>query len=173
MRVAARGKVMSETRYGMLPETLRNLLTRPLFVMHLDVKPLVVIGATPGGFRRIGLVSGGSFEGERMSGQVLDGGSDWQAVRADGSTTLDVRLVLKTTDDALIAMTYHGIRHGPAGVIKQLEQGKSVDPASYYFRINPMFETAAPTYDWLNRLLAVGTGHRFSDGPVYSVFELL
>jgi len=40
----------------------------------------------------------------RLSGQVIDGWSDWQAVRADGSTTLDVRLVLKTDDDAMIAM---------------------------------------------------------------------
>lgn len=128
---------MSETRYGGLPEALKTVRTRPLFVMHLDVRPLVVIGATPGAWRRIGLVSGGSFEGQRVSGQVLDGGSDWQAVRADGSTTLDVRLVLKTKDDALIAMTYRGIRHGPADVIKQLEQGDAVDPSSYYFRINP------------------------------------
>jgi hypothetical protein len=36
-----------------------------------------------------------------------------------------------------------------------------------------MFETAAATYDWLNRVLAVGIGHRRPDGPVYSVFEVL
>jgi hypothetical protein len=36
-----------------------------------------------------------------------------------------------------------------------------------------MFETAAATYDWLNRFLAVGIGHRRPDGPVYSVFEVL
>jgi Protein of unknown function (DUF3237) len=40
-------------------------------------------------------------------------GSDWQNVRRDGSTTLDVRLVLKASDDALIGMTYRGIRQGP------------------------------------------------------------
>ena len=34
-------------------------------------------------------------------------------------------------------------------------------------------ETAATTYDWLNRILAVGIGHRRPDGPVYSVFEVL
>jgi Protein of unknown function (DUF3237) len=37
---------------------------------------------------------------------VLDGGSDWQSVRADGSTLLDVRLILKTDDGVLIAMFY-------------------------------------------------------------------
>ena len=48
-----------------------------------------------------------------------------------------------------------------------------VDPTSYYFRINPLFETAAGQYDWINRVIAVGIGHRFADGPVYSVFEIL
>ena|SRR6202047_2146701 len=164
---------MPETRYHSLPEVLKNVRTRPLFVMHLQVRPLVVVGATPGADRRIGLIPGGSFEGERLSGQVMDGGSDWQAVRADGSTTLDVRLVLKTKDDALIAMNYRGVRYGPADVIKRIEKGEPVDPSSYYFRINPMFETAAATYDWLNRVLAVGIGDRRPDGPVYSVFEVL
>ena len=164
---------MSEIRSDGLPEVMKNVRTRPLFVMHLQVKPLLVVGATPGADRRIGLVPGGSFEGERLSGQVMDGGSDWQAVRADGSTTLDVRLVLKTKDGALIAMTYRGVRHGPVDVIKRMEQGEAVDPSSYYFRINPMFETAAATYDWLNRILAVGIGHRRPDGPVYNVFEVL
>jgi Protein of unknown function (DUF3237) len=166
-------KTMSEIRYDALPEVLKNVRTRPLFVMHLQVRPLVIVGATPGANRRIGVVPGGSFEGERLSGQVMDGGSDWQAVRADGSTTLDVRLVLKTEDDALVAMTYRGVRHGSADVLKRMEKGEPIDPASYYFRINPMFETAAATYDWLNRILAVGIGYRRPDGPVYSVFELL
>ena len=103
----------------------------------------------------------------------MDGGSDWQAVRGDGSTTLDVRVVLKTRDDALIAMSYRGVRHGPPDVINRMEKGEAVDPSRYYFRINPMFETATATYDWLNRVLAVGIGHRRPDGPVYSVFEVL
>ena len=164
---------MPETRFDDLPPVLKTVRTQPLFVMHLKVRPLVMVGATPGIDRRIGLVSGGSFNGERLSGQVIDGGSDWQAVRADGSTTLDVRLVLKTDDDAVIVMTYGGVRHGPADVIARMEGGEAVDPASYYFRVNPTFETAAATYDWLNRILAVGIGHRQPDGPIYSVFEVL
>jgi hypothetical protein len=156
-----------------LPESLKSLRTRPLFVMRLDVRPLVVIGATPGVNRRVGLVPGGSFEGERLSGEVLDGGSDWQAVGTDGGTTLDVRLILKTSDAALIGMAYRGVRHGPADVIKRMEQGEAVDPASYYFRITATFESAAPKYVWLNRIVAVGIGQRRADGPVYSVFEVL
>jgi hypothetical protein len=156
-----------------LPEILKTVRTRPLFVMRLDVRKLQIIGATPGSYRRVGVVPGGAFEGQRLSGEILEGGSDWQAVRADGATTLDVRLVLKTHDDALIGMTYRGLRHGPADVIARLERGEVVDPTSYYFRINPIFETASPHYDWINRVIAVGAGHRLADGPVYSVFEVL
>jgi hypothetical protein len=156
-----------------LPDILKTIRTRPLFVMRLDVRKLQIIGPTPGSYRRVGVVPSGVFEGERLSGEVLEGGSDWQTARADGATTLDVRLVLKTTDGALIGMTYRGLRHGPADVLERIERGEVVDPASYYFRINPLFETAAPQYDWINRVIAVGAGHRLADGPVYSVFEVL
>ena len=156
-----------------LPESMKNVRTKPMFAMRLDVRPLLIVGATPGAYRRVGVVTGGSFEGERLSGAVLDGSSDWQTVRNDGSTTLNVRLVLKTEDGALIGMTYQGLRHGPADIIARIEKGEVVDPASYYFRINPLFETEAAKYDWINRVIAVGIGHRFADGPVYSVFEVL
>ena len=156
-----------------LPEVLKRVRTQPLFVMRLDVRKLLIVGTTPGAYRRIGVVPGGSFEGERLSGEVLDGGSDWQTVRNDGATTLNVRLVLKTKDDALICMTYHGVRHGPPDVVERIEKGEVVDPTSYYFRINPLFETAAAKYDWINRVVGVGIGHRSPDGPIYSVFEVL
>jgi len=156
-----------------LPEVLKSVRTQPLFVMRLDVRKLLMVGATPGAYRRIGVVPGGAFEGERLSGDVLDGGSDWQSVRTDSSTTLNVRLVLRTKDDALITMTYQGVRHGAAEVMDRIEKGEVVDPGSYYFRINPLFETAAPKYDWINRIVAIGVGHRRADGPIYSVFEVL
>jgi hypothetical protein len=141
--------------------------------MRLDVRKLQIVGATPGAFRRIGVVPGGAFEGERLAGTVLDGGSDWQTVRGDGATMLNVRLVLKTHDEALIGMTYQGVRHGAPEIVARIESGDMVDPASYYFRIAPSFETAAAQYDWLNRIVAIGIGHRRADGPIYSVFEVL
>jgi hypothetical protein len=156
-----------------LPEFMKNVRTKPMFAMRLDVRPLLIVGATPGAYRRVGVVTGGSFEGERLSGAVLDGSSDWQTVRNDDSTTLNVRLVLKTEDGALIGMTYQGLRHGPADIIARIEKGEVVDPASYYFRINPLFETEAAKYEWINRVIAVGIGHRFADGPVYSVCEVV
>jgi hypothetical protein len=164
---------MSSRLFDCLPDVLQHVHTRPLFVMRLNVRPLQRIGATPAAWRRIGVVPSGTFEGERLSGEILEGGSDWQNVRSDGSTTLDVRLVLKTTDDALIGMTYRGIRQGPTDAIARLEKGEVIDPASYYFRIAPFFETATPRYAWLNNVVGIGVGHRFAEGPVYSIFEVL
>ena len=155
-----------------LPESLLSIRTRPLFVLREAVPPLIVIGQTPDAFRRIGVVQGGSFEGERLSGEVVTG-NDWQAVRTDSCIKLDVRLVLKTTDGELIVMTYTCLRAGPPSVIEKLDRGEAVDPASYYFRMSPFFETSSAKYDWMNRIISVGTGHRLADGPVYSIFEIL
>lgn len=167
-------KTMTHTALSAgLPQALLQVRTRPLFTMRLAVGEVLAVGETPAANRRVGLVTGGRFEGERLSGEVLGGGSDWQAVRTDGSTTLDVRLHLKTGDGALIVMRYQGLRHGPEAVMRRLAAGEAVDPADYYFRINPVFETASETHGWLNRILAIGTGHRFADGPVYNLFEVL
>jgi hypothetical protein len=155
-----------------LHESLLGIRTRPLFVLREAVPPLIVIGQTPNAFRRIGVVQGGSFEGHRLSGEVVTG-NDWQAVRTDSSIKLDVRLVLKTTDAELIVMTYTCLRAGTPNVIEKLDRGEPVDPASYYFRMNPVFETSSKKYDWMNRIIAVGTGVRLADGPVYSIFEVL
>jgi|GEM_PF-5064188 len=34
-----------------LPDPLREIRTRPLFVMRLDVRPLQIVGGTPGVYR--------------------------------------------------------------------------------------------------------------------------
>jgi hypothetical protein len=164
---------MATSLPGDLPEGLAGVKTRPLFVMRLNVRPLEIIGPAVGPVRRVGVVFGGVFNGERLSGEVRDGGNDWQTVRSDSAVTLDVRLVLKTDDEAIIGMAYRGIRHGSSDILARIDRGEAVDSAAYYLRIAGFFETAAPKYDWLNRLIAVGIGHRTAEGPIYSLFELL
>jgi uncharacterized protein DUF3237 len=165
-------KTMRTSLLENLPDALVGVKTRPLFVMRLSSR-MQIVGPTPGYMRRVGAVSGGAFEGERLSGEVLDSGNDWQTVRSDSAVTLDVRLVLKTDDEAMIGMSYRGIRHGSPDILARIDRGETVDPATYYFRIASFFEAAAPKYDWLNRLIAVGIGHRTAEGPIYSLFELL
>jgi hypothetical protein len=147
--------------------------TRPLFSMRLTVDGLVSPGGPPGSGRRIGSIAGGTFEGDRLRGTVLPGGADWQTERGDGALLLDARIVLHTDDDALIAMTYTGIRHGPPEIMARLGRGEAIDPRSYYFRTTLTFATSYPRYDWLNRILAIGSGHRAADGPFYTVHEIV
>jgi hypothetical protein len=158
--------------FNQLPASLQSVKTRPLFVLREAVPPLLVVGETPNGFRRIGLVQGGSFDGERLSGEVVSG-NDWQTVRNDSCTKLDVRLILRTTEGALIVMTYTVLRAGPPEIMARLDRGEAPDPGSYYFRMSPMFETSAKRYDWINRIISVGIGNRLAEGPVYSIFEVL
>jgi hypothetical protein len=164
---------ISTTELETAVDIFGEVRSRQLFTMRLNVRPSLVIGQTPSMVRQVRVIEGGRFEGDRLSGDVLDGGNDWQAIRADGATVLDARLTLRVDDGALICMTYRGLRHGPADVMARIEQGQVVDPASYYFRISPMFETASQRYGWLNSILGIGVGHRFEDGLVYNVFELL
>ncbi len=156
-----------------LPPTLLSVRTQPLFTLKLEMIGVLAVGDTPAASRRVGLVAGGRFEGERLSGQVLPGGSDWQHLRADGALALDVRLHLQTDEGELIIMRYQGLRHGPADMLARIDRGEAVDPGNYYFRIAPQFETASERLGWLNRILAVGIGHRPPDGPVYNLFEVL
>jgi hypothetical protein len=47
------------------------------------------------------------------------------------------------------------------------------DDANHYLRTLPRFETAAPKYAFLNRLLAVGIGEIGPEGPVHTIEEIL
>jgi hypothetical protein len=146
--------------------------TELLFKIMLEVPPPLDLGETPYGRRRIARVVGGTFEGPRIKGRVLDGGGDWLLLRRDGVLQLDVRLALETDDKHHVYMTYRGYRHGPADVIDRLNKGEAVDPGLYYFRSTPYFETGSDKYAWLNGICCVATGSREASGPVYHVFQV-
>ncbi len=132
------------------------------FLCRIEValEPIRDLGDTPLGRRRIIGITGGKFSGARLSGRILPGGADWQVIRSDGVAYLDARYTLETGDGALIYVNNKGYRHGPKEVIERLAKGEEVDPALYYMRTTPWFETSAPDYAWLNRTICVGTGAR-------------
>jgi hypothetical protein len=158
---------------ALVPGEIAELRYRPLFAFQIQVKGLSVVGATPGYDRRIGEITGGQFEGERLRGRILSGGSDWQSLRADGATTLNVRLVMETDDNVLIGVSYLGLRHGPKEVLDRIARGEKVSPSEYYMRATPYYETASEKYGWLNRVVSVAYGHRMAGGAIYQVFEIL
>jgi hypothetical protein len=157
----------------MLPKEMTELRWRPLMIFFITINKPFVIGKTPGVDRRIGELTGGYFQGERLNGKILTSGSDWQQVRDDGAWAINVRTVLETDDGALIGMTYQGLRHGPKEVLDAIGRGEQVSPLAYYMRVTCQFETAAEKYGWLNRVVTVAHGHRLAGGAIYSVFEIV
>jgi hypothetical protein len=148
--------------------------TRLLMTLRVNVAASQNIGAGPHGTRRAAPLSGGDFEGSRLRGTVLPGGSaDWLLLRSDGVLELDLRVTLQTADGALISMRSFGLRHGPPEVIAAIGRGEAVDPTTYYFRTTPRFRTAHPAYTFLNRIVAVATGDRRAEGPIYTIHEVL
>ena len=147
--------------------------SRPLMTMQVTVAGAQKIGAGPRGVRVTAPIAGGRFEGPRLRGVVLPGGGDWTLLRPDGVLELDLRVTLETDDGALIHLASFGLRHGPPEVLAALARGERVDPSAYYFRTTPRFETAHPKYAFLNRLVAVASGDRLPDGPIYTIDEVL
>lgn len=134
--------------------------TEFLCTIQVTLEPARELGQTPAGRRRIIGITGGQFSGPKLSGRVLAGGADWQVIRADGVAYLDARYTLETSDGALVYVNNLGYRHGPPEVLERLARGDDVDPALYYMRATPWFETAAPKYAWLNRTICIATGAR-------------
>jgi hypothetical protein len=149
------------------------LSLRPLLKAEIELAPALEIGEVPEGRRRIIAITGGRFSGERLSGKVLPGGGDWQVIRADGVAYLDTRYTLQTGDGALIYVRNLGYRHGPADVLKRVAAGEPVDPALYYMRTTPWYETGDARYAWLNRIVCVATGARRAAAVELEVFEVL
>lgn len=144
-----------------------------LATLRIQVAETHFLGDTPAGWRRIDVFGGGTFVGLRVNGRVLSGGSDSLLRRSDGAMQPDVRLTVRTDDDAVIHIAYRGIRHGPADVMARIAQGEQVPPDQYYLRSAPFFETGAHRYEWLNRIVTVGVGRREPDAAVYEIFEIL
>ena len=145
---------------------------QPLFKVEITLAAAQELGDTPQGRRRIIGITGGRFSGERLSGRVLPGGADWQVVRADGVAELDARYTIETADGALVYVSNRGVRHGPPDVLRKLAAGEAVDPALYYMRTTPWFETGDARYTWLNRIVCVATGARRAAAVELEVFEV-
>lgn len=69
----------------------------------VSIGALIRVGAVPGGTRTVIPITGGSFQGSGMAGEVLPFGADYQ-VWAQSGPTLDARYLLRTEDGELIVV---------------------------------------------------------------------
>ena len=144
----------------------------PIFTIHAELAPMLHFGRTPYGERRVIGILGGTVRGPKLSGRVLPGGADWQIVRGDGAADIQARYTIESEAGARILVSSEGLRHGPPAVMERLARGDNVDPSLYYFRTVMRFETADPSVDWLNRILALARGQREANAVRLDVYEV-
>lgn len=157
------------------PLAAQELKSEFLFDMEATLKAPQVVGPVLTGTRVILLVSEGSVKSNKLTGTLLPGSGDWGLIVDSTTFKVDARATIKTDDGALIYMTYSGVIHAEAKQFAMLLGGRSNEvPASdYYFRTNPVFETSAPKYAWLNHTLAIGVGRMPSPGKItYRIYAI-
>ena len=143
------------------------------FEASVEVGSPEVVGAVPGGTRRLIPIIGGSFSGPLVKGTILPGGADHQLLQPDGFTQLDARYVLQTDDGKKIYVTNRGLRYGSPEVMAKLNAGERVDPSLIYFRTAAELATAAPDLQWMNHNLFIGVGERYPTRVVIRFYKVL
>jgi len=79
------------------------LTSTHIFTVEVSLGPVVEVGETPTGHRRVIPIVGGVVS-EGMDGTVLPGGADWNVVRPDGSTELWARYELRLSDGVIVSV---------------------------------------------------------------------
>lgn len=126
------------------------------YVMELKVKigDGFGVGKTAHGNRYVIPITGGTFEGPKVKGEVLSGGADYQMVNNElNRTELEAIYCIRTDDGISIHVRNNGI------IAK--EGGKD------YFYCSPKFEAPADSkYVWLNNSIYVCRPSGFAPGEV-------
>jgi hypothetical protein len=105
-------------------------------------------------------ITGGRIAGPRLSGVVLPGGGDWQAIHADGLALLETRYAIRADDGTVIGVTNPAVRVASEAVTQRLARDELVDPSDYYFRSTPRFTVPEGAHGWPRRHIFVGVGIR-------------
>jgi hypothetical protein len=111
------------------------------FEVDAELGTLEDHGMTRVGHRRIIPVIGGTITGH-FNGKILQGGADWQTVRADGSIEIDGRYSARAHNGEMLYIRARGVRSGDPAVLEALLRGDDVSPDSYYFRAALTLESA-------------------------------
>ena len=117
-----------------------------VFDANVTIGGLLDFGKSKYGERRIIPITGGTFKGPGIEGEVLPGGADWQLTRPDGDVELYARYTLKTKDGALIQVQNRVLIH------------MSKDGTPPYTRSVIDFEAPSESpHTWLNHAIFLGT----------------
>ncbi len=161
----------------MVPEPHLDDVLRPPALhffteLSVEVTPAIEVGATPSGQRRLIPIVGGTVTGDGWAGVVVPGGADFQRIVTPRLAELDARYVLETTEGERLFVQNRALRVADPADTQRLIRGEPVDPARIYFRCQPLIETAAERFAWVNERVFVGTGMRLPDRVVMRFYEV-
>lgn len=89
----------------------KDFKTEHLWDAKVTIGNAINLGDTKYGGRNIIPITGGTFEGPRIKGEVLPYGADWQLVRPDGDVEFNARYLLKTNDGHTIQVINKVLLH--------------------------------------------------------------
>lgn len=141
--------------------------------VRCEVQPLVSLGPGWHGERRFVPLGGGTVRGPELNGELVSGGVDWQVQRADGVLEIQAHYVIRTSDGALVEVMSEGLRHGPSEVMARLARGEAVGRDEYFFRTLMRFQTGAPAWSHLNRVMALAVGQRDATQVLLDVYRIV
>ena len=126
----------------------RDFKTELMWKANVKIGTMINVGVSKRGTRRVIPITGGTFSGPKINGEVLPGGEDWQLVRPDGDTELYARYLMKTDDGIVLQILNKALMHAPAPG----EEGG--------FYVKSVIDIEAPiesSYDYLNHAIFLGT----------------
>jgi hypothetical protein len=131
----------------------------PLCSVDVTLADPIFVGDGPSGMRLVVELDDVKITGDRLNASLLGkAAADWLTIVGTAGT-LDVRVTVKTDDDAIIFCQYRGRTEvGGAGI------------GTIY--VAPTFETSDPRYAWLNTIQAVGRGVTEGNKLHYDWYEV-
>lgn len=126
----------------------RDFKTELMWKANVKIGTMINVGESKRGTRRVIPITGGTFSGPKIKGEVLPGGEDWQLVRPDGDTELYARYLMKTDDGTVLQILNKALMHAPA----------PGEGGGFY--VKSVIDIEAPIespYDYLNHAIFLGT----------------
>jgi hypothetical protein len=136
-----------------LPSQTTTISTEYLMTIYAPLDP---VRAVDSGLYIYNVRDGGWVKGPKINGTIIAPSGDWLRVMPSGVARLDVRMIVKTDDGALIYVTYNGIIKDTKESEARAEKGEVLTFKDHYFVIAPTIETSAKKYEWLNGVQCIG-----------------
>lgn len=136
-----------------------TLELRPLATLRIDIARHTRLDGIPAGGRLIGEAADCRLDGDRVHARQAGTSADWLTLHADGSVSVDARLLL-ASDGGTVTVRYRG-------------RADALPATGAPVYVTPTFETDDPALAWLNTVQSVGKGIRDDSLLVYELYELV